>query len=167
MKITEKLDDIYKKIIEIGYWSLPISSDVDYDIINCIKSYQDLSINKQASFRKSVTGESTRLLLYFSERMATLSLRTSNQNMFQVGLIALEIIAEELDVRDIHLIMSLYYDVAIRNNLSFEKVLNQNDGFSVFVKTFLDRKEEDKTLESMGYKLTNDNDNNPIYQRTW
>jgi len=39
--------------------------------------------------------------------------------------------------------------------------------FSSFHKEFLDRDEDDKTLECMGYVLANDENNNPVYQRTW
>ena len=72
-----------------------------------------------------------------------------------------------LDTREILLIMPLYYDVSKQNKLSFAEILNMNNDFAIFVKNFLRREEENKTLKCRGYILSKDENNNPIYQRTW
>lgn len=167
MNIIFKLDDVLKKVLQIGYWKLPIPSDVDMEIINCIKNSKSLSNDDQLNIKNSINTDIARMLLYFSERMATLSLRTNDQDVFLIGLLALDMIGGREDIREILLIMPLYYDVSKRNKLSFDKVLSQNDDFASFVKDFLSRNEDEKTLESMGYILTKDGSDNPIYQRTW
>lgn len=120
------------------------------DIINCIKKYKSLSNDEQLNFQNSVNTDIARLLLYFSERMATLSLRTNDQDVFLIGLLALDMIDGREDIREILLIMPLYYDVSKQNKLSFDKVLNQNDEFATFVKDFLSRNEDEKNIRVYG-----------------
>jgi hypothetical protein len=167
MSIIVKLDEILKRVVEIGYWKLPIPSNIDTDIINCIKSYQSLPKDKQMSLRDSINMDIARLLLYFSERMATFALRTRDQDVFQLGLLALDLINGQEYLREILFVMPLFYDASKRSKLSFEKVPYQNDDFANFIEDFLSRDEEDKSLECMGYILTKDEDNNLTYQRTW
>ena len=61
------------------------------------------------------TTDTARLLLYFSERMATLSLRTKEQSTFEIGLVALDAINGRIDIREILVILSLYNDAYVKN----------------------------------------------------
>lgn len=167
MSIVTKLDEIFKRVMELGYWKLPIPSDIDNDIINCIESYQTLSKEMKASFRSDVTNDIARLLLYFSERMATLSLRTKEQNIFQTGLFALDAINGRIDIREILVILSLYHDVYIKNKLTFDEIIKQEESISEMVQSFLNRKDEDKSLNAMGYIIETNKANQVTYKRTW
>ena len=62
---------------------------------------------------------------------------------------------------------SLYCDVQKKHGLSFDEILRQNNDFSSVLRDFINRNEKDKSLECMGYVLEVDENNNPIYRRTW
>lgn len=162
-----KLDEIFERVMEIGYWKLPIPSDVDYDIIDCIKSYQTLAKDMKTSFRNDVTNDIARLLLYFSERMATLSLRTKEQNIFEIGLFALDAINGKIDIREIQVILSLYHDAHIKNKLTFDEIIKQKESIAEMLQSFLNRKNEDKSINAMGYFIETNEANQVTYKRTW
>ena len=107
------------------------------------------------------------LLLSFGIRMATYSLRLENQRYFTNGLLAISLTVEVLDKRELLIILPLYFDVQSKTNLSFDEILEKNNEFSFILKNFNNRDEKDKSLECMGYVLDFDENNNPIYQRTW
>jgi hypothetical protein len=46
-------------------------------------------------------------------------------------------------------------------------IINDIGAFSKFIEDFIKREENDKSLESMGYVLEEDESNNPVYKRTW
>lgn len=167
MSIIAKLDEILKKVIEIGYWKLPIPSDVDNDIAACIKSYQTLTSDMKTSFRKDVNNDLAKLLLYFSERMATLSLRTKDQGIFQIGLYALDAINGRIDIREMLVIISLYYDVHVKNKLTFDEIIKNKESIVEIVQSFLNRSEEDKSLLAMGYVVETNESKEVTYKRTW
>ncbi len=152
------------------YWEKNIPSSMmrmDIELNKIIENYVTLSKEEKKIVYNDISTDIAWSLLCFAMNMATYSLRFSEQRYFTNGLLALGMILSILDQREILLIMPLYYDVSKRNKLSFEKIIAQNDDFTDFVKKFLNRKEEDKTLECMGYILTKDENNNLIYKRTW
>ena len=171
MNILKELKVTLKKAKGSGeYWEKGVPSSMmkmDIELNRIIGEYILLSKEDKKSVCNGVSTDIAWLLLCFAINMATYSLRFSEQKYFSNGLTALSMVLGILDQREIILIMSLYYDVHKRNMLSFEKILNQSEGFATFVKNFLSRNENDKTLECMGYILTIDENNNPVYQRTW
>lgn len=140
-------------------------SEMDIEINYIIDDFLLNSKESKKSFCNELALESAWLLLNYAMNMAVYSLRSSDQRFFTNGLTALGIVINILDKREILLLMSLYYDVYKKNRLSFKEVLSQKDEFSCFVSSFLKRDEQDKSLESMGFILTKDKDNNPIYIR--
>lgn len=171
MNILKELEITLKEAKDSGeYWEKGAPSSMmkmDIELNRIIVEYNLLSNEEKKSVCKGISTDIAWLLLCFAINMATYSLRFSEQKYFSNGLTALGMVLGILDQREIILIMPLYYDVHKRERLSFERVLNHNDEFASFVKNFLNRNEEDKTLESMGYILTADENNNPIFQRTW
>ena len=171
MKILKELEITLKDAKDSGeYWGKGVSSSMmrmDIELNRIIGDYILLSKEEKKSVCNGITTDIAWLLLCFAINMANYSLRFSEQKYFSNGLTALGMVLDILDKREIILIMPLYYDVYKRNGLSFEKILNQNDEFATFVSNFLSRNEDDKSLECMGYILTKDENNNPIYQRTW
>lgn len=171
MNISKELDNILKEAKDSGeYWKKGVPNammKMDNEINIIIEKYIQLSEEEKKHIKKEISTDIAWLLLYFSINMATYSLRFSEQKYFSNGLIALGIVFGLLDQREIILVMPLYYDVHKQKSLSFEIVLAQQNEFSTFVLNFLSRNEEDKTLECMGYVITKDCNNNPIYQRTW
>lgn len=171
MNIIKELEATLKEAQNSGeYWEKGVPSSMmkmDIELNRIIGEYNLLSNEEKKSVCKGISTDIAWLLLCFATNMATYSLRFSEQKYFSNGLAALSIILGIIDQREIILIMPLYYDVFKRNKLSFESILNQEGEFSAFVRNFLSRNEDDKTLECMGYILTKDDNNNPIYQRTW
>ena len=165
-KLESALDDL-KKIhyvvkdipIQFSELDLKINEIIGY----CIGSNQDV----QDRIRKAVTVEIAWLLLCFGIRMATYSLRLSNQKYFTNGLFAIGMTLGILDRRELLLILPLYYDVHKKNNLSYNEIFKQNKSFTSVLKEYINRDEKDKSLESMGYVIEVDKNNNPTYQRTW
>lgn len=171
MQLLKKLEDILFEAKNSGeYWVKAVPNSMmkmDVELNSIIENYVSLSEEEKKLVCIGISTDIAWLLLCFAINMATYSLRLSVQKYFTNGLTALGMVLGILDPREIILIMPLYYDVYKRNGLSFDKVLNQNDEFSLFVNNYLNRNDEDKTLASMGYILTIDEDNNPTYQRTW
>jgi hypothetical protein len=171
MNILKELESTLKEARNSGeYWGKGVPSSMmkmDIELNRVIGEYILLSNEEKKSVRKGISTDSAWLLLCFATNMATYSLRLSEQKYFSNGLTALSMILGVIDQREILLIMPLYYDACKQKDLSFEKILKQNDEFATFIRSFLSRNEDDKTLECMGYKLVMDENNNPIYQRTW
>lgn len=166
MKINEILENMSIELNEIGYWTLAIPSKFDEAILECIQEFNNLSPHDKLNQKKDITISVAWLLLSFSERMASLSLRTENQNTFDIGLIALNIIFGKLDFREIIIIFSLYYDVSVRHRYSFDKILGQKDEFSGILSSFLNRKFEDKQIETMGFTVEVNDLKKLTYKRT-
>ena len=171
MNILKELEIMMKEAKDSGeYWKKSVPSSMmkmDIELNRIIGDYILLSKEEKKSVCNGISTDIAWLLLCFAINMATYSLRFSEQKYFSNGLTALGMVLGILDQREIILIMPLYYDVHKRNRLSFEKILSQNDEFATFIRNFQSRNENDKTLECMGYILTIDENNNPIYQRTW
>lgn len=142
-------------------------SRVDVELNRILGEFNLLSKEEIESLRENISTDMAWLLLSFAENMATYSLRLSKQELFSRGLSALSLVLGILDKREIILIMSLYYDVHKRVGLSFERITYPKDKFNMFVEEFLKRDENDKSLNSMGYIYTKDENGNSIYQRTW
>lgn len=142
-------------------------SKVDVELNRIMSGCKLLSEEDIETLRKDISTDIGWLLLSFSENMATYSLRSSKQEFLTNGLLALCLIFDTIDWREIILIMSLFYDVHKRIGLSFKEIIHSEDKFKIFVEEFLSREENNKTLESMGYILTKDESDNLIYQRTW
>ncbi len=167
MNINESLEVILNEVKEVGNWTLPIPSKYDREIIKCIQFYNSQNLENRQKIRKEINVSVARLLLFFSERMATLSLRTKNQSMFDIGLFGLSITLGKIDIREITLIFSLYFDVFKRCSVSFNKILEQKDEFSEHLSSFLNRKNEDKQIESMGYIVEVNEMKELAYKRNW
>ena len=143
-------------------------SEADEKINEILDCYITLSQDEQDQINKSVTYEMARLLLVrFGIRMATYALRLVNQQYFTNGLVAIGMTLRVMDIRDILVILPLFCDAQKKNNLSFDGILNQNNELSSVLEDFINRDEKDKSLECMGYTLATDENNKPIYQRTW
>jgi len=148
--------------------SIPfVMMEMDIELNKVINEILILTAEEKNTLSNEITVESAWTLLNFAMNMATYALRTSEQRYFTNGLIALELVLNILDKREILILMPLYYDLFKRHNMSFEVILNQNNKFSDFVKAFIDRDDENKTLECMGFILSKDKNENITYVRTW
>ena len=171
MSVINDIEKILEDAKNDGdYWEkkVPVKmSKMNVELNEVVDSFSVLRGEDKTAVHDSISNHVAWSLLAFAENMATYSLRLNEQRFFTNGLSALGMVMGILDTREILLIMPLYYDVSIRCNLSFSAVLNQKDEFAAFVKAFLDRDEVNKTLKCMGYIFSEDDNNYPIYRRTW
>jgi len=167
VSVTVDLGVVLAKVKSVGYWNLSIPSDVDSTIVEWVEQYTGLSPINKALQKRMLTHEMRLLLLYFSERMATMALRAGDQEFFDHGLYALTAAFDFLDTREILPVLSLYHDTSIRHGLSFDRFTDPADSFNNIVTAFLRRKQEDKSIASMGYTIGYDELNIPRYQRIW
>lgn len=167
MDINKKLEAILENVQALGYWTLPIPSKVDNEIMECIHFYNSSAPKEQLRTKQSITTAVARLLLYFSERMATLSLKTKSQTTFDGGLVSLSLVVGKVDIREITILFSLYFDVSRKNGISFDGVLKQPGEFTENLISFLGRSDKDKQIESMGYTIEVNSMKEPAYRRAW
>jgi len=170
MDIIYKLNMVIEEVKKghYGVMNIPLQlTDTDLLIDEIIEMYKNMNKEEKGELKKSISMDTAWQLLCYAIRMATYSLRLLSQKCFTNGLFAMSITLGILDERELLIVMPLYYDVQKKNSLSFDELLKRNDDFSIFLDVFINRKEEDKTLECMGYILENDENNNPIYRRTW
>jgi hypothetical protein len=108
--------------------------------------------------------------LAYGERMASLAVRESNQELLVFGLIALGLDGWRFDWRENIMILSLHYDAAERigakPELVFEKAAALlNERVAKALHSFIGSA-ADKSLEAMGYIAAVDNQGFR-YRRTW
>ncbi len=168
-KFQERLGDIVKKSRELAYYKQSIPSEIDNEII---KLLMELIQHDQESLMKIVNEiimQNTQILGLFAERMASLAVRESNSTHITLGLIALIIYLHTADTRDAILVLSLLYDAAIRIKVDPCEIFKKVElivGDSDFLNDFLNRNEESKSIEVMGY-IESTNEDGFVYKRTW
>ncbi|MCL1799490.1 MAG: hypothetical protein FWG23_07120 [Eggerthellaceae bacterium] len=136
--------------------------------INEVMHYCDtMSKEERKEARSSITIDIAQLLLCFGARMATYSLRLSEEKCLTYGLSAIDMAFEVLDIRDIWVVLVLYCDVQKRSGFSLDGIFDRGGEFTHELKNFIHRKDEFKTLECMGYSLEVDENDLLIYRRAW
>lgn len=167
MNAQKKLENILEDVRKTGYWKLPVPSDIDASIREIIRLYRQANNEEKNKIKSDLSEGVARLLLFFSERMATFTLRTGSQEVFDDGLMALEIAYDLVDLAEILICFSLYYDVSQKHGLSFKPFEGNEISSREALNGFLSRVEEDKSIEAMGYSIINDDSNQPTYKRNW
>jgi len=161
--ILEKWEDLQYSVR--GIPSRPLKTDEKIsEIVNC---YTTMRRDEQKKINKNTTVDMAWLLYCFGIRMATYSLRLSDQKYFTDGLSAIAMGLGVLDTRDIWVILPLFCDAQKKNDLSFDEILERDDEFASELKDFLNRDDEYKTLKCMGYVLGIGENGLLEYQRTW
>lgn len=140
-------------------------SNADKNLNIIFDSYKLYGAEGRKKTDQFITPEIAWQLLGFSIRMATYSLRLSDERLFANGMVALSIIIDILDKREVLIAITLFFDIKQKHCFSFNSFLKQNDRFSVLLEDFTKRKPEDQSLECMGYTLTADENSNLIYKR--
>lgn len=164
MRLGDCLTNVHETIAD--YSRLPIPSDVDRKISECLLDCASLDAHSTAAVGRTLSGRAVALLRVFSERMATHSLRTRDQAAFEIGLLSLRLASEREDWRDVLVVMSLYVDEVTRIGLALDSSLSRGGGFAGRLRSFMLRRPEDKRIEAMGYVLDNDNPDGVAYKRT-
>lgn len=113
----------------------------------------------------------TSTLRLFSERMSIFGVRSLSESKLKSGLRALCLcVMQEDDLREILPILSLHYHSASAMGRDpdrlFEEVAEESEECEKVLKSFLQRGEEDKSIEAMGYRAV-ESEEGFLYEREW
>ena len=154
-----------------GYGTWPIPHRVDTEITGLLQAWmkQDESGRKAAA--EQISEDQRFVLLAYSERMASLAVRSRDRGLILMGLVALGIDGWRGDWRDNAVLICLHYDAARRIGLLPEHLFEEAAKLlpekpAEAVRSFLRRTDGEKSLEAMGYIAATDADGFR-YQRTW
>ncbi len=159
-----KLNLIYQEALDSGYYKQDIPSVIDHQLMSLLKE----SVNVIQIDSKKLS-ESYRIFNLFAERMATLAVREKKIEWVKLGVFGLCRFSLDKDYREAVSILSLLYDAIVRigdtPKIIFKEVELNTSG-TMFIESFLNRSEADKTINAMGYE-TIGNGNDFLYRRTW
>jgi hypothetical protein len=155
-----------------GYGPLPIPQPRDTQISELLRSWMALDAPTRQASARGILPEQRFTLLAYSERMASLAVRTRDEELIILGLVALGVDGWQLgDWRDNALVVALHYDAAQRIASDAASVFEKAAALvppepAKFLRSFLQRSAANKSLEAMGYVVGTDGDGFR-YQRTW
>jgi hypothetical protein len=167
--ILNSLLALLKTALESAYYQQAIPSEIDEVISNMLTS---LSTSDQAELKliaDGVDGDEARVLGLFAERMASLAVRENSIEPVKQGLLALLLYARTEDPRDVLLVLSLLHDAVIKTFGTPKSVFAEAScvvGDTGLLSDFLNRSNEDKSIDAMGYKESK-NEEGFLYVRTW
>lgn len=167
--ILASLLQLLKLALNSEYYKQPLPSEIDEKISKIITDLITLGQGQLVSILDEVSIDNTRVLGLYAERMASLAVRENSVEPIKNGLVALLIYARTEDPRDVLLVLSLLHDAAIKTAGKSRKVfeaVGSMFGGSELVRGFLNRSDEDKSIDAMGYEESKNNDGF-LYVRTW
>jgi len=155
----------------VGYGSHPIPQLRDDEITDLIASWIKLEPSERQIAAQSVLESQRFTLLTYSERMASLAVRTGDAKKIFLGLLALGIDGWKSDWRDNVTVICLHFDAAKRISVDPAEIFDSASSLlslkvSTALRSFLQREPADQTLEAMGYSASKDSDGFR-YLRTW
>jgi len=135
-----------KVVNEIELSFIPVEMDkYNKDINSLIEACLHLTESERKKI--NISEKIACMLVDFSFEMATYSLRYKEQSYFTHGLVAMGIAVDNVcDYRDVLVVLSLYWDVHKRANLSFQPALGMNDAFSKRLQYFIETNGSDFSL---------------------
>jgi hypothetical protein len=154
-----------------GYVKLAIPQPIDDEITELLRTWTTLNPSARLAASLRVLDEQRFTLLAYSERMASLAVRTHDIEKIFFGLLALGIDGWRSDWRDNVLVLSLHYDAAQRLSVAAEPVFERAATLlcpkvATAFASFLRRTPSDKLIGAMGYVAASDDDGFR-YLRTW
>ena len=154
-----------------GYGSWPIPHTLDQKIGSLIEDWCELPRGDRDREATTIVEEQAAVLRAFSERMATLAVRSRDRHLLFLGLLALGIDGGLVDWREDILLLSLHFDAAKKVGIAPNEVFSEAGKLlpsrvSEVLTAFLNRSPEDQSLEVMGYEESSD-EGGFRYRRTW
>ena len=151
------------------YGRLPIPAERDEKIAGLLDT--QLKIGNLAKLASEIRMDQRGILRCFAERAATLALRRQDEKLLKLGLIALCLGWPIEDYREGLLILPVLYHAARMLGMNPEQLFHEvGNLFGGEIETeltdFLERSDEDKSLEAMGYRLIHEPDG-IRFKRTW
>ena len=156
--------DILRAAGNVGYGPRPIPDRRDKEIENLLSRYMARSDSTGDPIDAPLSNDHSSALGAFSERMASLAVRTQDMRLITLGLVALGLATNQSrDVREEILIISLHYAAARKLSADPARIFL---GAALYVAgpgkgliiSFLSRSAQDKSLASMGYREGQDAD---------
>jgi len=164
-----QLGDCLTKIQETthgGYVDMAIPSRLDTAISGCLQRYVPLNDESRVAVARTLSHAVVDMLLLFSERMATYSLRNRDQIAFDTGLLSLSLAYDgPVDRRETLLEVRLYTDASTRAGLSLDSVLRSGGEFAQLLTELMRKHPKDRRIEEMGYVLDCDDPDGVRYRR--
>lgn len=167
--IINSLLTLLRLALESAYYQLPISCELDNEISDILVNLSMYDQKEMELIADSISGDDARVLGLFAERMASLAVRQKSIEPIKCGLFALLIYARTEDPRDVLLVLSLLHDAVEKVGDIPNTIFNEAGALfrgSPLLSDFLNRSEEDKSIDAMGYKESN-NEDGFLYVRTW
>lgn len=154
-----------------GYGPAPIPSPRDGEIESLLAKWLTLSSPKRSEAAALISEDQRFTLLAFSERMATAAVRRKDPNRIHLGLLALGLDGWKSDWRDNATILCLHHDAARRLAADPGQVFQKagsllSEKVSRSFTDFLNRTDEDKAIDAMGYVTARD-EGGFRYKRDW
>lgn len=154
-----------------GWGTTRIPNEIDDEITDLIKAYLELDDEGKRKVRESVQRDQKFVFLAFAERMASLAVRLNSQGPLMTAMTAMFLQIGTGDVREDILRLTLVYAAAQKLGIDPRFVflesarqfgLQNTSG----LEAFLERSDEDKSIDSMGYAEGEDDDGFR-FVRTW
>lgn len=161
--------EILRHALASAYYKHPIPSEIDKNITEALTSLGKCDEKQLNVIAGQVTGDNSRVLGLYAERMASLAVRERNPDRLRQGLLGLLIYSRAEDSRDVLLVLSLLHDAAVRLGKDPKEIFDEVGsiaGGADLLRDFLARNEEDKSIDAMGYEETMSEDGF-LYKRTW
>jgi hypothetical protein len=139
-----------------GYGSSPIPNDRDREITSLIETWMKLDQNKRDDEGAWISEDQRFPLMTYSERMASLAVRTRDETRLVLGLVALGVDNWRFDLRDNLRVVSTFHDAASRIGISPETMFEKAaavlpDRAATGLRKFLRRTAADRSIEAMDY----------------
>ena len=154
-----------------GWGASRIPNEIDDEITSILKAYLELDDGGKTKVRQEVRHDQKFVFLAFAERMASLAIRLKSQEPLMMAMMALFLQIGTGDVREDILRLTLVY--AATHKLGIDPrflFLESARQFGLHntsgLEAFLERSDEDKSIDSMGYAEGEDDDGFR-FVRTW
>ena len=161
--------NILRKAIDSEYFKQPIPSEIDDKINEILVMFCAYNQVQMKSIINGIVGDSARVLGLFAERMASLSVRENYILRVKQGLLGLIIYSSTVDPRDVLTVLSLLHDAANKITGNPKDIFKEVTSIYIdadFLIDFLNRSDEDKSIDAMGYEESKCEEGF-VYKRTW
>lgn len=155
-----------------GYGPRPIPSAIDEKVADLITSIKAMGATSRDATLSIMDERHGLVLIAFAERMSSLAVRTKRDDLLASAFVAIAIATRLINFKEILPVMSLLYKSASKLGadvkLAFRECGSVLGGktFSNLFSDFLNRADEDRSIEAMGYEEGSDADGFR-YTRTW
>lgn len=153
-----RLLEVTKKIKPIDYFRDRLPGPIDEEIMEICLQIMGSPPDQLPMFVSSFNSQAHYLLMNFCRRMTMLSVRQNSRDYLLKGLVALSLVADKYDYREVLMEVSLVYHSAEKLNVDprqlFSVASNYSSSESIrqLIMGYLDRSLENRDIKKMGFK---------------